>query len=293
MTIERAEVMPTPLRPLLTTDPPRGRSREARLPAALRQRYGGDLLLPLVDGRPTVVANFVTTLDGVIAFDPAAGLGGGAVSGYFEPDRFVMGLLRSLADMVVVGAGTLRSDNHGRWVAASVHPVSAADTKLVRAGLGLAPNPTTVVVTASGELDPAHPGLSDPSIPVLIVTTHQGEARLAREDLAADVQVVVAGDDRVDASALIEALGERGAALVLCEGGPHLITDLIGAQLVDELFLTTAPQLAGRAQGANRLSLVEGRAFAVDEAPWASLVDLRVAGDHLFSRYRFEGVRHE
>ena len=280
-----------PLRRLLEADTADGRARIARLPTPLAERYGSDLAIRLVDGRPTVVANFVTTLDGVVAFDPAGGLGGGAVSGYFEPDRFVMALLRSIADAVLIGAGTVRSDSKGRWVAASVHPDTANETARVRAELGLATNPTTVIVSASGDLDPRHPALSDPAIPALIATTERGSARLAGLSLADHVVVRVVGQERVDPTTLVKLLGDRGVELVLCEGGPHLIGDLVGAGLLDELFLTTAPQLAGHAKNDKRLSLVEGREFSVDEAPWAELADVRVSGSHLFSRYRFEGNR--
>ena len=114
-------------RRLLGTDSELGARAAAGLPAALRSRYDGDLIVPLVDGRPTVIGNFVSTLDGVVAFDRDGSNGGGEVSGFFEPDRFVMALLRGLADVVMVGAGTVRADPRGRWVAQSVHPATAAD----------------------------------------------------------------------------------------------------------------------------------------------------------------------
>jgi riboflavin biosynthesis pyrimidine reductase len=281
------------LRRLLGTDSAHGAVRGGRLPAALAERYGGDLVIEFVDGRPTVAANFVSTLDGVIAFDPASGQGGGAVSGYFEPDRFVMGLLRSLADAVMVGAGTLRSDTGGRWVAASVHAASATDTARVRQELGLAANPTTVVVSASGDIDPRHPGLSDPHIPVVVATTAGGLAVMQQHDFAPHVEVVVAPGTEVDPAWLIGALGDRGMRLVVCEGGPHLIGSMVGARLIDELFLTISPQLAGRDHDARRLALVESHAFDVADAPWAQLIDVRVAGSHLFTRYRFGGSNND
>ena len=86
-------------------------------------------------------------------------MGGGEVSGFFEPDRFVMGLLRSLADVVLVGAGTMRAAPKHRWVP---EHVSRALRPTCRAppSLGLPPNPTTAIVTASGEIDLGHPGLA-------------------------------------------------------------------------------------------------------------------------------------
>ena len=101
-------------------------------------------------------------------------------------------------------------------------------------------------------------------------------------------RVEIAGTgDRVTASRLVEIAGSIGARLILCEGGPHLIGDLLGAGLLDELFLTIAPQIAGRADQADRLGLVQGTAFTVAGAPWAGLASVRRAEDHLFLRYRF------
>jgi riboflavin biosynthesis pyrimidine reductase len=100
------------------------------------------------------------------------------------------------------------------------------------------------------------------------------------------VEVIVAGGETVDPEALVSALAQRDARVVLCEGGPHLFGDLLGSRLVDELFLTIAPQLAGRSPQAPRLGLVEGTAFGVSDARWGGLTDLRRAGNHLFARYR-------
>jgi riboflavin biosynthesis pyrimidine reductase len=95
------------------------------------------------------------------------------------------------------------------------------------------------------------------------------------------------GADGVDARWLIDELGQRGWELILSEGGPHLMSDLVAAGLLDELFLTFAPQLAGRSAENPRLALIEGHEFSVTDAPWAELVDVRSAGAHLFTRYRF------
>jgi len=268
--------------------PAGGAIRGGRLPAALRQAYDGDLVVPLRSDRPTVIANFVSTLDGVVAFDRDGSSGGGEVSGFFDPDRFVMGLLRSLADVVLVGAGTVRASATHEWTGRHVHPGTAALYGEWRSGLGLADQPTTVVPTARGNLDPAHPGLSAADVPVVVVTTTAGAGKLATVKLAANARVEVAGTGPgVAAEDLLDVARSVGAGLVLCEGGPHLIGDLLRAELLDELFLTIAPQVAGRDADAERFGFAEGLAFTVAEAPWAELVSVRRAGDHLFLRYRF------
>lgn len=270
--------------PLLTEPTPRdARARGGSLPAALQERYGGPLAITLRHDRPTIVANFVASLDGVVSYDTPQAAGGGEISGFFEPDQFVMGLLRALADAVLVGAGTVRAAPDERWTSAAVHPPSAAAHAALRRALGLRPQPITAVVTSSGNLDFTHPGLAAPDVEVVVVTTDDGAAHLGNPP--GHVHVHRSGD-RVSATDVMEALAARGCELILCEGGPHLLGQLLQAGLVDELFLTLAPQLIGRSTTAPRLGLLEGVAFEVGNAPWAQLADLRTAGDHLFTRYR-------
>lgn len=267
-----------------------GRVRGGGFPAGLRTAYDGDLVVPLRPDRPTVIANFVSTLDGVVAFDTDESSGGGEISGFFDPDRFVMGLLRSMADVVLVGAGTVRASPKHEWTARRVHRSSAAEYDEWRRDLGLtAAQPTTIVASARGNLDPAHPGLSAPDVPVIVATTAAGGERLATETLAANVRVEVAGTGvGVAAPELLEIARSAGAGLILCEGGPHVIGDLLKAEMLDELFLTIAPQIAGRDKDTERFSFVEGLAYRVATAPWAELISVRRAGDHLFLRYRFD-----
>lgn len=273
------------LESLFSRPQPAARARGTDLPAGLESAYGGDLSIPLRAGRPTVVTNFVSTIDGVTSYNTPEAEGGGEISGHFEPDRFVMGLLRALADVVLVGAGTLRADPAGSWTPSSIYPGAAAEFAALRHRLGLAPMPITAVVTGAGAVDLRHPGLADPAVRVVVVTTDAGEATLRQRAVPDHVGIRSMGD-RVTADEVVRSLGSDGAELVLCEGGPHLLGQLLEARSVDEMFLTLAPQLAGRSSSTPRLSLVEGTAFSVADAAWARLVDLRRAGDHLFARYR-------
>jgi riboflavin biosynthesis pyrimidine reductase len=97
--------------------------------------------------------------------------------------------------------------------------------------------------------------------------------------------------DRVTAAAIDAVLRDIGARVALCEGGPHLAGTLVAGGLVDELYLTLAPQLLGRGENAaRRLSMVAGTEFGLDDAPWARLVSVRRSLDHLFLRYGFKTV---
>lgn len=273
------------LEPLFSRPEPAARARGTDLPGGLESAYGGDLSIPLRAGRPTLISNFVSTLDGVTSYNTPEATGGGEISGHFGPDRFVMGLLRALADVVLVGAGTVRADPTGAWTPSSVDSDRAPEFAALRRRLGLVPNPLTATVTGSGAVDLRHPGLADPAVRVVVITTAAGEAVLRRQAVPDHVDIRSIGD-RVTADGVVRSLGSDGAELVLCEGGPHLLGQLLEAGTVDEMFLTVAPQLAGRSSSTPRLSLVEGTAFTVADAPWAGLADLRRAGDHLFARYR-------
>ena len=279
------------IQPLVEEELTAGPGRGAELPAELRTAYGGELRIPLRTDRPTVIANFVSTLDGVVSYDTPEAAGGGEISGFFEPDRFVMGLLRAIADAVLVGAGTLRAAAGEAWTPASIHPPSAAAYADLRRRLGLREQPITAVVTGSGALDLRHPGLADPAVEVVVITTAAGVATLRRQAVPGHVDIRSTGD-RIEPRDVLQTLAFHGAELVLCEGGPHLIGELLTAGLVDELFLTIAPQLAGRSPRHPRLGLLENAAFDLADAPWARLVDLRRSGDHLFTRYRLREGNH-
>ncbi|MGC8634707.1 MAG: RibD family protein [Candidatus Limnocylindrales bacterium] len=259
-------------------------------PAALARRYGGPLAIPLHAGRPTVIVNFVESLDGVVALPDGPRGGGSSISGGAEADRFVMALLRALADAVVVGAGTVRAAPAHEWTPRGVAPAWATPCATWRAQLGLAAQPTTVVVSAAGSLPAAHRGLSLQDVPVLVATTAAGARQLRPGGVSGGVRVeAVSAGDSVAPAELLGLLHRRGARLVLCEGGPHLLASLLGAGAVDELFLTLAPQLLGRSAGSERLGLVEGLAWDPAGAPWWQLRSIRRDDAHLFLRYALLG----
>lgn len=289
-TIDRSEADAWAFEALLAPDvrAAAGTTRGGALPPALARRYGAQLSIALRSSGPTIVANFVTTIDGVVAFDTAGRTGGREVSGGFEPDRFLMGLLRATADAVLVGAGTVRSGAGHVWTPDHVHRLSASAYGAWREQLGLAAaQPTTVIVSASGRVDPAHPALHRSDVPLLILTTGVGARRLRAGALPPNVDVLATADagGDIDPQALRSVLADRGFELVLCEGGPTLFGGLVGAGLVDELFLTVAPQIAGRAPDLPRLALVEGLGYAAGSAPWAGLRSVMRVGSHLFLRY--------
>ncbi len=184
-------------------------------------------------GRTSVVrANMVSTLDGA-----AQGPDGRSRSINGPADWRAFRVQRSVADVVLVGAGTARAEGYG--------PVSVpADLRAARADRGQRSDLELAVVTASGDLPDSLRGADRP--PLVVTSGACPVLADLRAELGAD-RVLVAGETDVDLTTALALLAERGLTRVLAEGGPRLLTDLLHAALVDELCLTTSPLLVGGA----------------------------------------------
>jgi riboflavin biosynthesis pyrimidine reductase len=247
------------------------------LPEELAALYDGALGFD----EPCVFANFVETLDGVVAI-PAVEGSNAIVAYESADDKFVMGLLRAFADVVLVGAATLRASQKGRWRPAGPHPQGERAFAELRAARGRPEHPAVAVVTTGATLDVEHGVFPD----ALVLTTVAGAAKLA----GAVANVVAVNDgDAVDLRAAISALQQRGYPLVLAEAGPTTFAQLVRDDLVDELFLTVSPLLAGRIATGHRLGLVEGIELLPETRVPLRLLSLRRAAEqeHLFLRYSF------
>lgn len=247
------------------------------LPPDLAKLYGGPLRLD----RPAVYANFVATIDGLVAL-PHVPKGNRVISDGSEADRFVMGLLRARADVVLVGSGTLHAHPTIRWTPEEAHPPSAAAYAGFRELLDLPPAPTVAVLSRSGRLDVTHPALLAGAV---VLTSAEGAESL-RGRLPQESRVVALAD-AANPVAAIEALRELGHRHILSEAGPHVFGAMLAAGVVDELFLTRSPLLAGRSVEHPGMSLVEGTSLIPGGTPVGRLVGLRKHGDHLFLRYTF------
>jgi riboflavin biosynthesis pyrimidine reductase len=245
------------------------------LPDELRVLYAGGLGFY----GPCVYANFVETLDGVVAIPGVAG-SNALVADESDDDKFVMGLLRAFADIVLIASGTLRASPKGRWRPDGVYPKGASAFAELRAELGKPEYPAVAIVTTGTSLDVHHPVLAD----ALVLTTTKGATLL---DGVVPSVVAVNDGDLVDLRLALELLRSRGHALVLAEAGPTTFGELVARELVDELFLTVSPVLAGRIATGRRLGLVEGVELLADARVALRLLSLRRAAEHLFLRYSF------
>jgi riboflavin biosynthesis pyrimidine reductase len=239
---------------------------------------------------PYVVGNFVTTLDGVVALNEPGHVSGGDISGYNHHDQMVMGLLRAIADAVIVGAGTLRSAPRHSWTAQHIYPALSTAYQQLRNNLGKPAPPLNVIVSARGNISLDLPVFQSGEVPVLIVTTPAGEQRIRAQHLPASVQLSsVPGAGSLSARAILEAVSHaQQSEIILVEGGPQLMGDFFAEKYLDELFLTLAPQIAGRDGNSERPGLVTGKRFAPEHPLWGTLIGVKRSESHLFLRYAFK-----
>jgi riboflavin-specific deaminase-like protein len=215
--------------------------------------------------RPYAVLNMVATVDG------AAAVAARTAPISNSADRQLFHELRGHVDAVLVGAGTVRTERYGRLV-------RDPQRRARRAARGLAPDPLAIVVSRRLSLTPDLPLLADPHSKVIVLTESETEL----PGCAAQVSYLrPAPGQEVDLATMFARLRtEQGVRSVLCEGGPNLNTSLLPAGLIDELFLSIAPVLAGST----------GSLSIIDRAPLPEPVDLTLrwlleSQGHLFARY--------
>jgi riboflavin biosynthesis pyrimidine reductase len=236
--------------------------------------YEGLVLAPEGIARPWVALGMVTSVDGAASHEGrTAGLGGAA-------DRLAFRRLRDAADIILVGAGTVRDEDYGPGV-------PDAARRRARVARGLAPSPRLVIVTAVGRLAADHrvfTGQDGGPRPVVIAPATVDDATRQRLEALTDVaDVRRVGGRTVEGRHIVDVLAALGAGGVLCEGGPLLAGSLAEQDLIDEVFVTVAPvMLAG---AASRIVSSENPTQPRD----LELVELWEADGELLLRYRRPG----
>jgi riboflavin biosynthesis pyrimidine reductase len=248
--------------------------------------------MPVPRSGPQVFSNFVSSMDGVVSLQAKGHSGGGDISGFSLQDRMVMGLLRAVADVVIVGAGTLDADVRHVWTPEAICPELAKEYGKLRMEMSKLEPALNVVVTAGGNLDLRLPVFASGRVPALIVTTSAGAKRLGSQKSPASVQIrAVPGRGRkeIPAALILDEVAKINAGKrILVEGGPRLLGSFYEERLVSEQFLTIAPQIAGRCAHDGRLGLVMGKTFAPRHPLWGRLIDVRRGDSLLFLRYFFD-----
>ncbi|MEM7325432.1 MAG: dihydrofolate reductase family protein [Actinomycetota bacterium] len=183
------------------------------------------------DGRPWVYTNMIASPDGGTA---VAGLSGGLGG---PGDKTMFAALRSVADVILVGASTVREEQY--------RPSNPRETTVAaRVARGQEAKPIIAVVTRSLDLEPDLPLFADPDYRPIIFTAASSPAD-RRERIGSRADVITAGETGVDLTVALAELADRGHRTVLSEGGPSLNGQLIAADLVDEWNLSISPTLLG------------------------------------------------
>jgi riboflavin biosynthesis pyrimidine reductase len=224
---------------------------------------------PGATGRPWLRANMVASADGASALDGRSGALGGPA------DRMVFNVLRSLADVILIGARTARAERYKPVTESQIWPELRA---------GKSPMPPIAVVSASLDFSDCQPLLA--GLPehaqTLIITTAEAAATVPPESTGS-ARLIVAGERRVDVSQAVAALVSLGHREILTEGGPHLLAQLTRAALLDELCLTTSPVLA--AGSASRILDSSGHPERPAAAVRLELAHVLTDAGFLLSRY--------
>ena len=174
-----------------------------------------------------VRANFISSIDGAATHE-------GRTRGLNDADdKKVFDMLRMLCDVLLVGAGTVRTEGYNE--------LRLEDSAVAwRLEHGLAAQPTLAVVSGRLEITPEMPAFTQAPTRAIVVT-HEGSSLAQRQRLSRTADVLVCGKKAVDPHAMLATLAKRALLQVLCEGGPHLLGTLIEADCVDELCLTVSP----------------------------------------------------
>jgi riboflavin biosynthesis pyrimidine reductase len=243
----------------------------------LAELYDGGLAIP----EGSVYANFVSSIDGIVALEGGAAPSGGIISGRNEADRFVMGLLRAFADAVLVGAGTVRAEGgKALWTPDYIFPAAAEAFAGLRQALRREKTPRLVIVAGIRDLDPSQRALETGAL--LLTTTPAAQRLRAVLPKACEVRAI-SDVDPIDVNDIFKALHAEGYRTILSEGGPQLFGQLIKKDRVDELFLTVSPVLEG--QSDQSFGLIRGVHFG--RTPKRSrLRSVRRHESHLFLRYQ-------
>ena len=233
-------------------------------PEAAHALTDDDIVASLQSEVPVLRVNFVSSVDGAVTHD---GHSGGLSD---EADKRHFELLRRVCDVVLVGAGTVRTEGYG--------PMRVSeDSARWRVANGLPEHPVFAIVSGELDLDPASRIFTEAPVRPIVFTTSRGADKVP--GFAGVADVVVAGTKHVPGHDIVAALQERKLGNVLCEGGPHLFGSLLADGVVDELFLTVDPTL--EAGDARRISAGE-----LPDPARLSLASVLASGSTLLLRYR-------
>jgi riboflavin biosynthesis pyrimidine reductase len=273
--------------------------RENQLTEELTQLYGGPLAFERrTEARPFVVVNFVTTIEGLTSYGIPGKSGGGWISGSNKQDVFIMGLLRSFADGVAVGANTLRSEPEHLWTSEFIDKNHETEFVKLREFLGKSrKNPVQIFVTSSGDVLGSTKNLPNaflaPDVETLIVTTEEGKNVVKKEfkkfSVAPSILVAnkVEKPNEVNIPTMMTRLErDYGIEFLLVEGGSGFNGSVTHTEQYDEYFQTISPKIIGTEKNNPRQISVSGFERSPENSLPHDLISVKNHKNYLYVRWR-------
>lgn len=269
---------------LLFNDLPAG---PPALPPDYLALYPGDWQIPEIKGRPYIYTDFAISRDGRITYHEEGYVGGSDITQSDRADWWFMAFLRTRADAIMNGIGTVTLELDTPWTGAALYPDEAASFAELRRYFGHDKPPILTILSHDGRLNYEAAALQRDDMHVVLATTTAGAAHARQFAVGATLDIHDLGQDRADLSRTVAMLySDYGVRNLLSEGGSTVQAGLLAAGLIDEEFVTWCPSFVGRTEDKFRPSYTEGVAWHPKNAPYSKPLSLHRNGDLLYLRTR-------
>lgn len=250
----------------------------------LAHLYGGDLTFPVCRPmhRPYTVASYVMSMDGIISYSDILGHeGGGEVAGFYEPDRFLVALLRTFG-VRIFGAKTLAKEPKGTGTPENIYPENPGlfREQMKRKKMLSALLTTRFQIPHSADI------FHDDTVENVIYTIPGASRMLEMAHQHPAVAIREFPRENFEESVLRDLKSQYAAEYVYIEGGSTVWGNFLRHGLIDEIFITTSPRIVGNSRAVGRPTSIQGVLFTPETSPQFELVSIKKSGDFLFQRYR-------
>ncbi|MEM7535198.1 MAG: dihydrofolate reductase family protein [Chloroflexota bacterium] len=260
-----------------------------QLPPDYLSLYPGDWQIPKIEGRPYVYTDFALSRDGRITYHEEGYVGGADITQSNRADLWIMAFLRTRADAIMCGYGTITLEINQNWTAENLFPDETASFQELRQYFCHTKPPLLVILSHDGRINFDGIALQQPELHVVLATSDEGAAYARDFTVPAKLDVHGLGDNAADLQRTVDMLySDYGVRNLLSEGGSTVQAGLLAAGLVDEEFVTWCPSFVGRSDAKFRPSYTEGVAWHPTNAPYSKPITLQRNGDLLYLRTRCE-----
>ena len=260
---------------------------EPALPEEFRSLYPGDWVIPEVGERPYIYTDFAISRDGRITYHEEGYVGGSDITNTNRGDWWFMAFLRTRADAIMNGIGTVTLENGTLWTAEDLFPEDAAAFAELRRYFGHTKSPILVILSHDGRLNFEAASLQREDLHAVLATTTEGATHARDFSVQARLDVHDLGKETADLQRTVDMLySDYGVRNLLSEGGSTVQAGLLAQGLIDEEFVTWCPSFVGRSQEKFRPSYTEGVAWHPTTAPYSKPISLHRQGDLLYLRTR-------